>query len=91
MASQELFRIAAVLAKVLTFAVSMSTGFIGGTIFPMIFIGGTAETALHAIIPDVPVALAVTCGMAGVAGAAAKAPPKPPADEPPATACATRP
>ena len=66
--------IAVILAKVVTFAISMTTGFIGGSIFPMIFIGGTAGMAVHAVIPDIPVALAVTCGMAAVPGAAVALP-----------------
>jgi H+/Cl- antiporter ClcA len=66
--------VAAVLAKVITFAVSVSTGFIGGTVFPMLFIGGTAGMALHAIIPGIPAGLAVPAAMAAVPGAAVAIP-----------------
>ncbi len=66
--------IATVLAKMITFAVSLSTGFIGGTIFPMLFIGGTAGMALHAIIPGIPAGLAVPAAMAAVPGAAVAIP-----------------
>jgi H+/Cl- antiporter ClcA len=60
--------IAAVLAKMITFAVSLSTGFIGGTVFPMLFIGGAVGMALHTIIPGIPAGLGVPGGMVGVAG-----------------------
>lgn len=66
--------IAAVLAKMITFAVSLSTGFIGGTVFPMLFIGGAAGMALHAIIPGIPAGLAVPAAMAAVPGAAVAIP-----------------
>ena len=66
--------IAVVLTKVITFAVSISTGFIGGTVFPMLFIGGTAGMALHAIIPGIPAGLAVPAAMAAVPGAAVAIP-----------------
>jgi H+/Cl- antiporter ClcA len=66
--------IAVVLAKMITFAVSISTGFIGGTVFPMLFIGGTAGMALHAIIPGIPAGVAVPAAMAAVPGAAVAIP-----------------
>jgi H+/Cl- antiporter ClcA len=66
--------IAAVLAKMITFAVSLSTGFIGGTVFPMLFLGGAAGMALHAIIPGIPAGLAVPAAMAAVPGAAVPIP-----------------
>jgi H+/Cl- antiporter ClcA len=66
--------VAIVAAKMLTFAVSASTGFIGGVIFPMIFIGGTAGVALHEAIPELPLALTVSCAMAAVPGAVAAIP-----------------
>jgi H+/Cl- antiporter ClcA len=66
--------IAAVLAKMITFAVSLSTGFIGGTVFPMLFIGGAVGMALHTIIPGIPAGLAVPAAMAAVPGAAVPIP-----------------
>jgi H+/Cl- antiporter ClcA len=66
--------IAAVLAKMITFAVSLSTGFIGGTVFPMLFIGGAVGMALHTIIPGIPAGLAVPAAMAAVPGAAVAIP-----------------
>jgi H+/Cl- antiporter ClcA len=66
--------IAVVAAKMITFAVSLSTGFIGGTVFPMLFIGGAAGMALHAVIPGIPAGLAVPAAMAAVPGAAVAIP-----------------
>jgi H+/Cl- antiporter ClcA len=65
---------AVVVAKILTFAVSISTGFIGGTIFPMLFIGGAAGVALHVIVPGIPAGLAIPAAMAAVPGAAVAIP-----------------
>jgi H+/Cl- antiporter ClcA len=66
--------IAVVLAKILTFALSMSTGFIGGPFFPMLFIGGTAGVAAHLLVPGLPLALAFTCLFAALPGALVAAP-----------------
>ena len=66
--------IAVIVAKMITFAASLSTGFIGGTIFPMLFIGGTLGMAIHVIIPGIPVGLAVPAAMAAVPGAAVAIP-----------------
>jgi H+/Cl- antiporter ClcA len=66
--------IAVVLAKMITFAASVATGFIGGAVFPMLFIGGTAGMALHAVIPGIPAGLAVPAAMAAVPGAAVPIP-----------------
>ena len=66
--------IAAMAAKMITFAASLSTGFIGGTVFPMLFLGGTLGVAIHLIIPGIPVGLAVPAAMAAVPGAAVAIP-----------------
>jgi H+/Cl- antiporter ClcA len=63
-----------VLAKICTFAVSQASGFIGGPIFPSLFIGGTAGVFVHALIPSVPLGLAFTCVFAAVPGALVAAP-----------------
>ena len=60
--------IALVFAKMLATTGALSTGFIGGPIFPLLFIGGTAGTAINLIFPDIPLALAVACMMAAVPG-----------------------
>ena len=61
-------------AKILTFAVSEASGFVGGPIFPALFIGGTAGVLVHQVFPDVPLGLAFTCMLAAVPGALVSAP-----------------
>ena len=65
---------AVLIAKMATFAVSQASGFVGGPIFPALFIGGTAGVLVHEVIPGVPVGLAFTCLLAAVPGALAPAP-----------------
>jgi H+/Cl- antiporter ClcA len=65
---------AILIAKMLTFAVSQGSGFVGGPIFPSLFIGGTAGVIVHQAIPGVPLGLAFTCLLAAVPGALAPAP-----------------
>ena len=65
---------AILIAKMLTFAVSQGSGFIGGPIFPSLFIGGTAGVLVHQVIPGVPLGLAFTCLLAAVPGAFAPVP-----------------
>ncbi|MDH3227719.1 MAG: chloride channel protein, partial [Thermoleophilia bacterium] len=66
--------IVTVFAKMLTFAVSSASGFVGGAVFPSFFIGGTAGVAAHEIFPDLPLALAFTCMLAAVPGSLIFAP-----------------
>jgi H+/Cl- antiporter ClcA len=49
-----------VFAKMLATAGAQSTGFIGGPIFPMFFIGGTAGTVVHLLFPQIPITLSVS-------------------------------
>ena len=60
------FLLALVLAKMLTLAVSLGTGFRGGRVFPLLFIGGTLGLALSQFL-SVPEAVSVPCGMVAVA------------------------
>ena len=60
--------VATLIAKLLTFAVSQGSGFVGGPIFPSLFIGGTAGVIVHQVIPGVPLGLAFTCLLAAVPG-----------------------
>ncbi len=46
----------------------------GGFVFPLIFIGGTAGVLVNTIFPQIPIALAVGCMLAAVAGAILNAP-----------------
>jgi H+/Cl- antiporter ClcA len=65
---------ALVIGKVVAFAISQGSGFIGGPIFPSLFIGGTAGVLVHELIPSVPLGLAFTCVFAAVPGALVAAP-----------------
>lgn len=60
--------------KMVAFAVSQASGFIGGPIFPVLFLGGTAGIIVNHVLPDVPVGLAFTCMLAAVPGAIVSAP-----------------
>ncbi len=66
--------ISILIAKLLTFAVSQGSGFIGGPIFPSLFIGGTAGVIVHQAIPGVPLGLAFSCLLAAVPGSLVSAP-----------------
>lgn len=55
------------LVKALLTSTSFATGFEGGPIFPLIFIGGTLGLAISKILTFIPEGVAVTAGMAGVA------------------------
>jgi len=55
-----------VFAKILATAGAISTGFIGGPIFPLFFVGGTLGTVVTLLFPDIPIALAVGCLMVAV-------------------------
>ena len=66
--------IAVLIAKMLAFAVSQGSGFIGGPIFPALFVGGTAGVLVHQVFPSVPLGLAFSCLLAAVPGSVAPAP-----------------
>jgi len=66
--------VAILIAKMLTFAVSQGSGFVGGPIFPSLFIGGTAGVLVHQVFPSVPLGLAFTCLLAAVPGSVAPTP-----------------
>ena len=66
--------VAILFAKILAFAVSIGSGFVGGPIFPALFIGGTAGVAVHQAFTSVPLGLAFTCMFAAVPGALVAAP-----------------
>ena len=66
--------VAVLIGKMLTFAVSQGSGFIGGPIFPSLFIGGTAGVIVHEVFPSVPLGLAFSCLLAAVPGSVAPVP-----------------
>ena len=65
---------AVLIGKMLAMALSLRAGFMGGNVFPLIFIGGTAGVLVHLVLPDVPYALAVSCMLAAVPGSYLRAP-----------------
>ncbi len=65
----------AVLAgKMMAITLSQGAGFLGGTVFPILFIGGTAGIVVHLLLPDIPVAPSVGAMIAAVPGAIIGAP-----------------
>ena len=66
--------VAILAGKMLACAVSLGSGFVGGPIFPALFIGGTAGVIVHQAIPGVPLGLAFSCLLPAVLGTLAGAP-----------------
>ena len=66
--------IAVLIGKMVAMALSQAVGFLGGTVFPILFIGGTAGALAHAIFPDIPASLAMASMIAAVPGATISAP-----------------
>jgi H+/Cl- antiporter ClcA len=56
-----------VTGKIVALSLCMATGFRGGRIFPVVFIGGTLGLAIHEAFTSVPLAVAAASGMAGAA------------------------
>ncbi len=56
-------------AKALLTSTSYATGFDGGPIFPLLFMGGTLGLAISQVFPFIPQGVGVTTGMAGIASA----------------------
>jgi H+/Cl- antiporter ClcA len=61
------FLLILVVVKTLLTSTSFATGFDGGPIFPLLFIGGTLGLAISKILTFIPEGVAVMVGMAGVA------------------------
>jgi len=51
--------------KIVALCISLATGFRGGRIFPVVFIGGTLGLTINQIYDGVPLAVAAAAGMAG--------------------------
>jgi H+/Cl- antiporter ClcA len=60
--------------KMAAFTLSQEAGFLGGPVFPSLFIGGTAGIIVNLLFPDIPAALAVAALIAAVPGATIGAP-----------------
>ena len=56
-----------ILVKMLLTSTSFATGFEGGPIFPLLFIGGTLGQVLSEILTFIPQGVGVLAGMAGAA------------------------
>ena len=65
---------AILIGKMIAIALSQSCGFLGGVVFPAIFLGGTAGLLVHALFPAIPIALCVGAMLAAVPGAFLNAP-----------------
>jgi len=66
--------VAMLIGKMLAFGVSQASGFVGGPIFPALFIGGTAGVLVHQMIQGLPLGLTFTCLLAAVPGSMITAP-----------------
>ena len=66
--------VAVLLGKMMAFVLSQEAGFLGGPVFPIIFIGGTAGIIIHLLIPEIPAPLAVGALIAALPGATIGAP-----------------
>ena len=66
--------VAILIGKMLAFGVSQASGFVGGPIFPALFMGGTAGVLVHQMIPGLPLGLTFTCLLAAVPGSMIAAP-----------------
>ncbi len=62
------------LAKIAAVALSLQAGFLGGPVFPLFFLGGTAGVVVHDLVPGIPASLAVAAMLAAVPGAVVGAP-----------------
>jgi H+/Cl- antiporter ClcA len=65
---------AILVAKMLAVGLSLEAGFLGGTVFPLLFIGGTGGLLVNAVFPEIPASLAVASMIASVPGALVGAP-----------------
>jgi H+/Cl- antiporter ClcA len=58
--------------KLVALLIAASAGFRGGRIFPAVFIGAAFGLLAYALIPGMPISLAVACGVVGIVLAATK-------------------
>jgi H+/Cl- antiporter ClcA len=56
-----------IVVKALLTSTSFASGFDGGPIFPLLFMGGTLGLAISQVLPFIPQGVGVSAGMAGVA------------------------
>ena len=65
---------AVLIGKMVAFTLSERAGFLGGPVFPILFLGGTAGILVHLIIPAIPAPLSVAAIIAAMPGAILGAP-----------------
>lgn len=61
-------------AKLVALSGALSTGFIGGPIFPLLFVGSSIGAAVNLIFPQIPIGLALGCMIVAVPAAVAPIP-----------------
>jgi H+/Cl- antiporter ClcA len=66
--------LAVLVGKMIAITLSQEVGFLGGTVFPILFIGGTAGIVVNGLFPDIPIGLAVGAMIAAVPAAIIGAP-----------------
>ena len=66
--------LAVLVGKMMAITLSQEAGFLEGTVFPILFIGGAAGIVVHLLLPDIPIALAVGAMIAAVPGGIIGAP-----------------
>lgn len=69
-----IYLVTIILLKMFAISVSQQSGFLGGNVFPTLFIGGLSGLLVHSIFPDLPVALCASAMMAAVPGATLSTP-----------------
>jgi H+/Cl- antiporter ClcA len=57
------------LAKIIALSGALNFGFIGGPIFPLLFVGSCIGSVVHLIFPQIPLALALGCMIVAVPAA----------------------
>ncbi len=60
--------------KILSLSLSIQTGFKGGVVFPVFFVGACVGMGIHNLLPAIPVAVALVCTMSAVAVTVVNAP-----------------
>ncbi len=68
------FLFIAFIVKMVSVSVSQQSGFLGGNVFPTLFIGGISGMFIHGLFPEIPLALCVSSMMAAVPGATLSTP-----------------
>ncbi len=62
------------IAKMVTISLCLQTGFRGGFIFPLFFVGASVGMAVHLMLPQIPITVSMVCMMASVTVAVMKTP-----------------